>query len=422
MRKRLKRAIVLLFSALAALLMLVGCELGMTKEQALDAYNAKASVTYYANGGDFGNGNKIKELWYQSNSRPLNIGVDAIPSGTTITLKYDKHDFAGWYHVLEDEDGNPIVDEETGICQLDMERPVDFSTAVLQEEDAWYLGALWTAKAKVRVRLVSDGVITDKDGVTFDPAAEDVYIQESDYVPTNDFKTELRVDDSPIVLPADSAYTFVGYYFDKEATQPIVEELRQQEGQTEDVVIYAKYISSEYTVVKTATAVKQMFGYLRDATKKYYIARDIDMSSTTGIPFNNDLAATVEGNGFTIRNLTFTRSSVANSQALFKTVTSTAVMKNLTLENVSFDYKVPNRANIYFVFQNMESGATIANVTLSGVMNISGPSSANVDNLMNGYDNCLFGGFEIDAAYTEANPNGFKVLGNPEDFINISMK
>lgn len=422
MRKRLKRAIVLLFSALAALLMLVGCELGMTKEQAMNAYDAKASVTYYANGGDFGNGNTTREIFYRANSRPLNIGVDAMLSGTTITLKRDKYDFGGWYHVLEDENGNPIVDEKTGICQLDMERPVDFSTAVLQEEDAWYLGALWTAKVKVRVRLVSDDVITDKDGVAFDPAAEDVYIQESDYVPTNNFQTELRVDESPIELPKGSAYTFVGYYFDKEATRPIVAELRQQEGQTEDVIVYAKYISSEYTVVKTASEVGEMFDNLRSKNNKFYIARNIDMSSTTGISFNNNLAATVEGNGFTISNLSFTKSSTSGPQALFSTVKSTAVMKNLTLENVSFDYKVPNSASIYFVFQKMESGATIENVTLSGVMNISGPSDAIINNLMNGYDNCLFGGFESDAAYTTANPNGFKVLGKPEDFITLSMK
>ena len=82
MRRKLKRAMLLLLSALAALLMLVGCELGMTKEQALSGYDLKASVTYYANGGDFGNGNTTKEIWYKANSRPLNIGVDPMPSGT----------------------------------------------------------------------------------------------------------------------------------------------------------------------------------------------------------------------------------------------------------------------------------------------------------------------------------------------------
>ena len=415
MRRRLKRAMLLLLAALAALLMFVGCELGMTKDQALNAYDLKASVTYYANGGDFGNGNTTKEIWYTANSRPLNIGVDPMPSGTSINLKYDKHDFGGWYHVALDEDGKPIVDTETGLCELDMTKPVEFTTAVLLEDDAWHLGALWNAKAKVRVRLVSDGVITDSTGVTFDPTAE-TDIKVSDYVPTNDYKSQLNIAQSPISLPASSAYQFVGYYFDQAATQPILEELRQQEGQTEDVIVYAKYISKEYTVVKTANEVKSMFVYLKDASKKFYIARDIDMSGTTGIPSYNNLAATVEGNGFTISNLSFVKQSISGKYALFNTVKATANVKDLNFTNISIECALKAASDIYFVFAACEEGATIENVIFQGTMSVGGNT---VNNMLNGFSCCLFGGFENDAAYTAANPNGFKVVGNPEDFITI---
>ncbi len=415
MRRRLKRAMLLLLAALASLLMFVGCELGMTKDDALNAYDLKASVTYYANGGDFGNGNTSRELWYAVNSRPLNIGVDPMPSGTSINLKYEKHDFAGWYHVAMDEEGSPIVDAQTGLCELDMEKPVDFSTALLQEGDAWYLGALWNAKAKVRVRLVSDGVITDKAGATFDPNS-DADIKVSDYVSTNDYKTQLNVGKSPIDLASNSDYQFVGYYFDQAATQPIVEELRQEEGQTEDVIVYAKYISKEYTVVKTPSEVKSMFVGLKDSSKKYYIARDIDMSSTTGIPSYNDLAATVEGNGFTISNLSFVRQSISGKYALFNTVKATANVSNLNLTNLSIECGLKAASDIYFVFAAYEQGATIENVTVSGTMSVGGNT---VNNTLNGFNHCLFGGFDTDADYTAANPNGFKVVGNPEEFITI---
>ena len=415
MRRRLKRAMLLLISALAALLMLVGCELGMTKDQALGAYNLTASVTYYGNGGDFGNGNTTKELWYTANSRPLNIGVDPMPSGTSINIKYDKHDFAGWYHVAVDQDGNPIVDVKTGICELDLERPVDFSTASLQENDAWHVGALWNARAKVRVRLVCDGVIVDKEGVTFDPA-ENADIKVSDYISTNDYKSQLDIAKSPIALPNNSAYQFVGYYFDQAATQPILEELRQQEGQTEDVIVYVKYISKEYTIVKTARDVKTMFTSLQTAAKKFYVARNIDMSEETGIPSYNDLAATVEGNGFTISNLKIVKQSISGTYALFKTVKSTANISNLVFENLSIECGLKSASDIYFVFAAYEEGATIENVTISGTMKVGGNE---VNNMLSGMDKCLFGGFENDAAYVATNPNGFKVLGNPAEFITI---
>lgn len=410
MRRKLKRAMLLLLSALAALLMLVGCELGMTKEQALSGYDLKASVTYYANGGDFGNGNTTKEIWYKANSRPLNIGVDPMPSGTSINLKYDKHDFVGWYHVAVDQDGNLLIGEN-GQCTLDMEKPVDFSTAVLLEDDAWHLGALWNAKAKVRVRLVSDGVITDKKGTEFDPAS-DTDIKVSDYLSTNDYKTQLDVGKSPIDLASGSAYQFVGYYFDQAATQPILEELRQQEGQTEDVIIYAKYISKEWTVVKSTTDVKNMIMLnMKTADKKFYIARDIDMSTVDAFAVSNgvNLAATIEGNGFTISNLSIKKTKITTDFALFGNVKSTAVIRNLTFDNLVVEYGLNSSVNVYFVCLGIEDGATVENVTISGSMEIGGMGSAR--NFENDFNSCMFGVFATDEMYETAHPNGFKVEG-----------
>ncbi len=409
MRRRLKRAMLLLLAALASLLMFVGCELGMTKEDALNAYDLKASVTYYANGGDFGNGNTKKEIWYAANSRPLNIGVDLMPSGTSINLKYDKHDFGGWYHLAVNEEGNPIVNTETGLCELDMTKPVDFSTAILLENDAWYLGALWNAKAKVRVRLLSDGIITDKSGTEFDPTS-DTDIKVSDYVSTNDYKTQLNVGKSPIDLASNSAYQFVGYYSDPEAEKPIVEELRQQEGQTEDVIIYAKYISKEWTVVKSAADVKNMIMLnMKAADKKFYVARDIDMSTVAPFAVSNgvDVAATIEGNGFTISNLSIAKTKITADFALFGNVKSTAVMRNLTFENLVVECGVNSQVNVYFVCLGIEDGATIENITLSGSMEVGGTGGAR--NFENDFNSCMFGGFATDETYETENPNGFKV-------------
>ena len=398
--------------------MFVGCELGMTKQQAKDKYGVTASVMYYANGGDFGNGNTTREIWYKEGSRPLNIGVDVIPSGTPITLTYTGYAFKGWYHVETKEDGTPIADNKTGLCELNLEKPVDFKTAALAEDEVWYLGAYWEPIAKACVRLVSDIVITDKAGKTFDPTAED-YVKTSNYITTNNYQTELNLNKSPIDVAEDCDAQFVGYYYDQACTQPVMQELRYQDGQTEDAIVYVKYISKEWTVIRTADGkedgAKKMFSGLKSSANKYYIARNIDMSGITNIANDANLAATVEGNGFTISNLTFFRSSAAGKYGLFSTVKSTANVKNLNFANVSFTYGLKADSEIYFVFEKMEEGATIENVTLSGTISIGG--SANVTNMLNGYTNCLFGGFASDAEYLAAYPNGFKVLGNPEQFI-----
>lgn len=403
MRRKLKRAMLLLLSALAALLVFVGCELGMTKDQALNAYDLKASVTYYANGGDFGNGNKEKELFYKANSRPLNIGVDKMPSGTSINLTRENYIFDGWCHIKTDSEGN-LLKDDSGMYQLEAEL-IDFSTAVLAEGDAWHIGAKWTAKAKVRAMLVCDDSITDKDGTVFAPGSQ---VKESNYMASNNYKSELKLNTSPINLPVvNQTHTFVGYYFDEACTQLITEELKQEPNQTEDVIVYAKYIPGEWTIIRTADNVIEMFAGMKTATNKYYFIRDIDMSSATCmIPSRHALAATVEGNGFTVSNLSITKKKISEDTAIFGAVKASAVMRDLTFADVDFEYGLNSSVNAFFVCTGIESGATIENVKISGKMEVGGADAAN---MLENTENCMFGGYAKDADYLSANPNGFIV-------------
>ncbi|MBE5747021.1 MAG: hypothetical protein E7352_02460 [Clostridiales bacterium] len=430
MRKRLKKAMLLLLAALATLLMLVGCELGMTPDQAKHAYDIKTTVTYYANGGEFGNSIKVQELWYKANvDRPMNIGVDKLQSGTTasFTLTRENYEFEGWYHIaIDEETGELLADAKTGECTLDMEKPVDFDT-LLSEGEEWHIGAYWKTTAKVRVRLVADGKITDKAGNEYDPEA-DADIKTFNYVKKGlGTQTEMDVAKfkSPIdlpTLPTKMTHVFAGYYFDEDCTQPVTAELEMQPNQKDDVTIYAKYLTKDWAVVWNSKTAKSMFDGAFQPDKKYFVARDVVMSAGDPIAVT-DLAATIDGNGRTIRGLTISNKTVPNGKdmAFLGNIQSTASIKDITFEDMNFTYGTLGKANFYFVCLGIANGASIENVTLSGMMSVSDNSAVNMEE---GTASCMFGGFVNDAAYLSANPNGFKIKNmslkyNTKEYVEI---
>ncbi|MBQ9714678.1 MAG: hypothetical protein IJV83_05100 [Clostridia bacterium] len=473
MRRRLKNAILLLLSALAALFVFVGCELGMTKEEALDKYDLTASVTYYANGGEFSSGAKQQEIWYKKDSFPINLTGDSHKSGTTLKLTRKNYKFLNWYHIVQngvDENGMPILDstydEETKQTYYtpDKNRPVDFSKK-LQENDHWYICADWEAKLMIEIYLVSDSSITDNTGKVYNPTEQiRMYSFRSNGAPdlglggvgatlqepikqsrngkTHTFigyyfdaectqlATNVVMEDKNTKLYAkylEGVHTFVGYYFDEEFTQlatSITEE-------TEDMPLYVKYIEGEWTIVRTAEDVKDMLMSTK-TTDKFYFIYDIDMA---GKAYNVSYPtkATIKGNGFALKNLKVEKTTTQQNLSLFGKIGKDAVIENLTFENLTCNWTVkePYEENVYqmkifMVCESIEEGATIENVTFKGnlsmVINNASHPGVDVENY-NGndgykYTNCLFGG-DSDAAYTEANPNGFKVEGNPAEFITL---
>ncbi len=444
MKRRLKRAALLILLIVAALLTFVGCELGMTKEQALGKYNLEASVTYYANGGKFSSGATKQEVWYKSDSRPINFVADGQMSGTEMNLTRDKYKFLNWYHVAEEgknEDGTPILssvyDEKTKqyFYTPDLSRPVDFSKK-LQKDEHWYICADWEAELMVRVYLVCESPIQGSLGsdlVTYYPvgSAEAQQDETKALLYTYDFRggvADFQWDYYPVRPISD--HTFVGYYYDKACTQLVTGKIAKDEA---DVVLYAKYIEGDWNIIRKASEVKDIF-QSNSASDKFYFIKDIDMTGVTcGLRTPRETKCTILGNGFTVKNLTVEKSSKVGL-SLFGAVSKNAVVENLTFENVTCTYNFPKPAegatsnlSVYFVCASVDAGAKVENVTFKGAlsMNLELPKeNVHVINFENAdgsykYTSCLFGG-ESDAAYTEANPNGFKVEGNPEEFITIT--
>lgn len=426
MAKKLKKTLIVLLLALCALFVFAGCELGVTKEDALNLRGVNAQVTYYANGGRFEKNNQKKktDFYFQAGATAYDYGAPGVIllSGKA-EIDRANFEFMGWYFVEE------VTDEENGICVLG--EKVDFNVP-LQEGDHWLVAAKWKALVGLQVVLVTeDGAsieveLNDKDKTpaTYENGAT---IGEVEY----DYTTD-QVASAPkeFFKVTDKTHTFYTYYNDPACTEktqfPIT---RGEESQT----IYAKYIQGDWTVVSKASDVRSMFSALQSgANKRYIFLNDIDCAKLSEITAIRTMNGEIKGNGYTLKNLKVIGelSGKNNEFALFGSIGATAKITDLTIENISMNAKFSTpdfHANVYFLFTAKDAEATISNVTVSGALKVTGPSSCVADNIMtdggNVFTNCLYGGYTTDAEYVTASQGKeFVVNGNAENFVTIELQ
>ena len=128
-----------------------------------------------------------------------------------------------------------------------------------------------------------------------------------------------------------------------------------------------------------------------------------------------------------IKNLTMDTRVERDEVAMFGKIEQTAIIENIAFENLAMTYRLTTRdASVYFAFTQLQDGASITNVTLQGSLTIVKPDSKTVDNLFDVdgnmvYTHCLFGEpYESDESYYAQASTGFKVVGNPADFITVT--
>ena len=423
MKKRLKSIWMILLATVAAAFVFVGCSLGETEEEARKNRNVTTSVTYYANGGTFSSNKKSEcVLWYATGSLPLNIGIHSTSSGSigkTGEITRENYEFAGWYYVELDGEGNPILEDEgKGVYRL-TDTKVDFSVA-MEADSPWYVGARWKKNTKVNVQLVCDEGVkipVDQNG-----------LEEGEYGYGVDFKNgdivmELaysKASGEDWIVDWDSQYEpfnaandelqFVEYYVDEACTQA-VEWAKLKQGES-DVTIYAKYIDSEWIVVKNASGVKEMLSSPK-AGSRFWVAKNISASSVTKLTLSTStFNCEIQGNGFTISDMPISQSSIGNTAtalSLFGKIGVKAVIENLTFENltVTCGVKTGCKPTIYAIFTSLAEGAQISNVRVSGTITLDLGSNASCPNLEQG-TNKYYGGYEYDADYVaESEGRGF---------------
>ena len=418
MKKKTKGKWLVLLASLAAVFLLGGCSLGESFDEVLANRKLDAHVTYYSNGGEFEGTPDKKDVYYQSGKKALNIGV-VTPTNGSAEIKRNNYVFDGWYYAVLDEDGKPVYeDEEKKLYKLG--EKVDFGVA-LQKGDHWIVVAKWLATVKVNVKLVCDAdasiPVKVKDG------EEAVSYKNGDIVATRPYDTADQVvnpGDGKAPFSMDGKeYTFVEYYTDEACTQLVQWPIKKQET---DVTVYAKYIKGNWEVVRTPKDVSDMFNSITSG-KRYWLAKDIDATGRK-ISAKATLDGEIQGNGYTISNLSVQKSKITGGAivSLFGEIQATAVIENLTLSGLKIEYSLQSSpVAIYFAFTSIADGAKITSVKLSGQMTVTKGEEHIITTLADGYENCLYGGFASDAEYIEkTGGNGFALEGEAQDCITIN--
>ena len=426
MKGKMKAKLIAFFTAILALFVFAGCSMGESLEEVLETRDLSPRVTYYANGGLFESNNAVKDLYYPTGAKALDIGK-INPTSGSISISRSGFEIVGWCIAEQ-------VDAETGLCVLGDEW--DFTTQ-LKEGEHIKLAAKWRALVGLQVVMVCDGGDTVEIGnkVENDATLKGESFQNGDVIgeiayDSKDTVSSAATPDARLFTVKDKTHTFYGYYWDAECTQEISWPIQRGD---EQQTVYAKYIKGDWTFVKTADEVYKMFNALKGGAKKsYWICNDINYTKDVDLEGMTSFAGEIQGNGYTISGLRFSKSLTqgVNKFSIFGDIKDTAKISNLTLTNVSVSLKLrPNiHTQAYLVFMSKAAGATVEGVTISMAETdgfiIDGPDTSFVDNInATGtavYESCLYGGYETDAEYvTESAGQGFTVTGNPETFITI---
>ncbi len=434
MKKKLKSKWILLLAGLASAFFLGGCTLGESLDEIKEGRDLTARVTYYSNGGKFDGGGATKDIYYKDGAKILNIKTTDVAINGTAKIERSNYNFEGWYYAV-DEDGEvgPDKNEDTQAYITKDENVVDFSVPI-KEGEHLLLVAKWTPKVKVDVQLVFDGAAGDKIPVAVAEGAEEISYANGEIIKTYEYDARGNVEDPRLLPPInvkDKAYTFLEYYTSADCTEVVTWPQKIGEDQEKNAKIYAKYVKGDWQVVKQASDVQKMFGS-GTANKNFWLLNDVDASSLRAVSPKTTFNGKIEGNGYTISGLKVSKRyiSISSKVALFGELGEKASIKNLTMDKLNIEYEVNGLyTELYFAFTNLHESATVENVKLLGTMTVSRFPEMLVMNmeemveeeLKRSFTACLYGGYETDAAYLAAKPNGFTVNegADPSTYITI---
>lgn len=370
---------------------LTACQLNDTLDDKLDKYNLKAKITYYANGGTVNGNNALDsaELYYKEGDKVFNAGIDEKTDGT-FSVTRENYSFIGWYYPQKNGDGSLKYNAKTNLVELG--EAFDFKNYVAKSGDEIELYAKWAKNQSIKYVLASETLIdnklvyedSNKNTITkyaYRKIADDedeneyenAYVIKSEDFGIYEYVSERGKD--PLGGTAKN-YTFVGYYSDAECKTPVKWPIYRTDAE-EDIVVYAKYLPSEWTVIKTRDEFAKIFTKTNADSNltnngKYYIKDDIDgMGTKIAIKSNTSFKGVIYGNGFTVSNFTFQNIAVGNLEetSIFGNIASEAVIKDITLKDIDVNFYASRSANInVYVFANeIDENATISNVALNGV-------------------------------------------------------
>jgi hypothetical protein len=213
-------------------------------------------------------------------------------------------------------------------------------------------------------------------------------------------------------------FTYLQYYLDEACTQPFSGNFVKPTDGTQPY-LYAKFIEGNYNIVRDKNDVNNMLNSSEEGTYYFFntdASKVIDMTGVALKLKSGSAAMNVKiiGNGYTIKNLTYTVSNVNTQNGVYSMLgklSASAEINDLTIENVNITLTtVRTSFSIYLVCSGIESGAKFNNFYINGINLTVGKisSSAKIENIpqTNGEyskDNCLFGGYSSDVDFLAAN-------------------
>ncbi len=431
MKKRLTIGTLVLVIVLFATT-LAGCSIGMDSvEEILEKNDLVAQITYYSNGGWFGEASSqifSRNLYYKENAKAYEI-----TSSTAIKLNSAEDLYNGWYFIKTvqkdgetyfvcdvetSEIGTYVIDGRTAIMNhegqnvikkadydqliklanvplLILDSPFDFKNYKLSNGEKLYLAAGWVPNQKVEYVLLTEGCseITLENGtkyadrsvistVLFD--SKGVYTVPSDYS-----LTPVKATDA----------TFVDYYvYEEDVDVNNLTRLadttntlsRPEDGS--NIKVFVKYTQgADWKVVRFAEDVKAMFA---TSSNKFYVSRDIDCSNEAAYKFVSQgiYRATIKGNGNTITGIKMQNSDALSSGAavsLFGNIAQSSTIEDITFDNVTLTCTTkPSQndsfVNVYLLAHSLRDEAypTFSNVILSNVkVDITLANKVNIENI-----------------------------------------
>lgn len=367
MKKRILTICILATAALSAMALLTGCSNG-------EAANFDYLVTFDYNTGGLElsthppkqylgimEGGQIMAPINEDNPYYGNASVDFKEHSVS------KHALEGWYLPQLDASGKVMTDEN-GTVLLD--RKWDFSYDRVTKDVVEHYG---TAKDGITLYAnleLMPSILLYYTETTVDEKGETVtkqrVIREKAFMEGSRVREINFVTEYPIV----SGHTFAGFYSDQALTQPFSFGDSGIIMGAEDFILYARYVEGENFSVVT-TAEQFLNAYVPEG--RIYVDADIDF---TGVAWKDKIEfdGIINGNGYTLRNITCNVTGERRNDdylGLFGKLCKNSNIHDVTFENVTVVVSTTNEAmpaKAGLLAWEIDAGATIKNVTLSGTL------------------------------------------------------
>lgn len=299
-----------------------------------------------------------------------------------------------WYLPKLDENSEPVVGEDKRVI---LDKKWDFAADTVTSDITLY------ANLVANPKLIIEG---GDEKVIFDG---------------NPGATEVRYNTARL-RPTKKGWTFTGYYEDSNYETKFDVSTSYVYGY-EDKTIYAKFIegdwagkfeNNEWKFVETA----KEFTDALSQRKNIKLEKNIDFTGfrtprgETWV-YVSAYGGEIDGNGKTLSgidaSLQWTRTSGTENLSLFGKLSKTAYVHDLTVLNAKITFSMlgrpENRINVALFANDVEEGARISNVTVSGTLDLTGLTKENMADIKayGGFANQIDGTVDPDCEYADIN-------------------